>query len=47
MLRDVTFKEVGLVVVIGLMVGVYLTYISPLVSPLVILVIGVTMSLAG
>jgi hypothetical protein len=40
MLRDVTFKEVGLVVVIGLMVGVYLTYISPLV-------IGVTMSLAG
>ena len=40
MLRDVTFKAVGLVVVIGLMVGVYLTYIGPLV-------IGVTMSLAG
>ncbi len=41
MFRDnITFKEVGVMLVIGLMVGVYLTYISPLV-------IDVTMSLAG
>jgi len=40
MFRDITLKEFGLVVVIGLMVGVYLTYISPLVT-------SVTMSLAG
>ena len=39
-LENITFKEVGVMLVIGLMVGVYLTYISPLV-------IDVTMSLAG